>query len=258
MQVALWGNKCDLSITQGLENTQKHCILEQLTHLKPNILADETPAILAALSSAVSSRNGQSGRVDIVLDNAGFELVTDLCFAELLLLLGLASSICFHGKAMPWFVSDVTKEDFVWTLNTMGASSNDAIAHFASRWKSRLQDGSWVLKCDHFWTLPYDFSEMKKYSPELYADLAKADLIFFKGDLNFRKLSGDRQWNPATPFSVCLRGFNPAPLCSLRALKADVVTGLQEGLAEEISKKDKKWMINGNWATVLFCGERHS
>ena len=254
-QIALWGNKCDLSISQGADNSQKQCLLEQLLHLKSNILADDTSAALAALRGAGDT---DGSRVDIVLDNAGFELVTDLCLAEVLLATGLASCIHFHGKALPWFVSDVTEEDFLWTLNTMCATNNLAVSQCGAKWKSRLQEGSWVFKTHTFWTLPYDFSQMRWHAPDLYADLAKAALVFFKGDLNYRKLVGDRDWDPTTPFSISLQGFHPAPLCSLRALKADTVVGLRPGLAEEVALRDEKWQVNGNWATISFCGERLS
>ena len=32
---------------------------------------------------------------------------------------GLASQIRFHGKRYPWFVSDVTKKDWNWLMNSM-------------------------------------------------------------------------------------------------------------------------------------------
>ena len=39
--------------------------------------------------------------------------------ADFLLQSGLATQIHFHGKRYPWFVSDVTKNDWEWLLNTM-------------------------------------------------------------------------------------------------------------------------------------------
>lgn len=256
LQVALWGNKCDLSISSGSENSQKQCVLEQLSHLKPNILADDTTVTLSTLRGAANPKSGQTVRIDIVLDNAGFELVTDLCLAEILLVSGLASSIHFHGKAMPWFISDVTEEDFSWTLHTMQATNNQALSHFGSKWRSRLQDRSWVFKAHYFWTLPYDYSKMRDKAPDLYQDLGQAYLVFFKGDLNYRKLVGDRNWDPTTPFCTSLRGFHPAPLCSLRALKADTVAGLKPGVAKEVQKKEGNWQTSGNWATISYCGDR--
>ncbi|XP_076463894.1 damage-control phosphatase ARMT1-like [Babylonia areolata] len=253
VQVALWGNKCDLSISQGAENSQKECLLKQLSHLKPHILIDDTSQVLAALQGAAASRNGQVGRVDIVLDNAGFELVTDLCLAELLTAAGLASHVHFHGKAVSWFVSDVTEHDFSWTLDTMCGTEDPAVSQLGARWKSRLQDGMWTFSAHPFWTSPYSFSLMKQHAPDLYADLAQADLVVFKGDLNYRKLVGDRAWEPTTPFPLALEGFHPAPLCALRALKADTISGLRPGQAEQVGQEDEKWKVNGNWAIVSFC-----
>lgn len=42
-----------------------------------------------------------------------------IVLADFLLQSGLATQIRFHGKRYPWFVSDVTKKDWEWLLNTM-------------------------------------------------------------------------------------------------------------------------------------------
>ncbi|KAK6182679.1 hypothetical protein SNE40_010306 [Patella caerulea] len=248
LQVSLWGNKCDLSISAGMDNAQTSCILDQLQFLKDNILINDSSQIW----NYINTKKGGS-RIDIVLDNAGFELVTDLCLAEFLLSAGLAKSIHFHGKAMPWFVSDVTSTDFSWTLKNLSATNNLAMSKFGRLWQDRIEDKSWVLHFDTFWTLPFDFAKMKSEAVELYKELAKADLIIFKGDLNYRKLVGDLNWNTTETFETSLRGFHPAPLVTLRALKSDVVVGLKEGQGEETKEKDQSWMVNGNWAVISFC-----
>ena len=128
---------------------------------------------------------------------------------------------------------------------------------FCKRWNQRLTEGSWTFQVHDYWTMPQDYSDMKKYCPDLYADLSTSSLIIFKGDLNYRKLVGDRDWITTTPFEESLRKFHPAPLCALRTLKADVVTGLKEGQADEVQHKDKNWMVNGNWAVISYCGTKH-
>ncbi len=49
--------------------------------------------------------------MDIVLDNAGLELYTDLVLADFLISSGLAARVVLHGKLLPWFVSDTLEED---------------------------------------------------------------------------------------------------------------------------------------------------
>lgn len=40
-----------------------------------------------------------------------------------------------------------------------------------------------------YWTNPLSFAVIPEHSPELLSDLQKADLVIFKGDLNYRKLT---------------------------------------------------------------------
>lgn len=42
-----------------------------------------------------------------------------MVYADWLIQSGIASEIRFHGKRFAWFVSDVTRKDFDWLINTM-------------------------------------------------------------------------------------------------------------------------------------------
>ncbi|KAI8477680.1 amine oxidase, partial [Branchiostoma belcheri] len=246
IQVNLWGNKCDLSISGGSENYQKHDPIQQLASLKPFIIINQTDQVWSRISQPNSSK-----RVDLVVDNAGFELFSDLVLAELLLVTKLADVIHFHLKAMPWFVSDATREDFMWTLDVLRASNHADVSHYGNRWRRRIEDGTWVLHEHDFWTCPHDYSQMEAVAPDLYADLAKSHLVVFKGDLNYRKITGDLKWPHTVPFSRALRGFLPSALCTLRTLKADLIVGLEEGQAERIEREAEEaadWMkFKGRW-----------
>jgi hypothetical protein len=45
----------------------------------------------------------KGGRIDFVLDNAGFELYCDCVYADFLLQSGLVNQVRFHGKRFAWF-----------------------------------------------------------------------------------------------------------------------------------------------------------
>ena len=47
------------------------------------------------------------------------ELSNSMSLADFLIQSGLAKQIRFHGKRYPWFVSDVTRKDWEWLLNSM-------------------------------------------------------------------------------------------------------------------------------------------
>ena len=69
---------------------------------------------------------------------------------------------------------------------------------------------------NEFWTYPHSFNEMQEADPSLYSELSSKSFLFFKGDLNYRKLIGDINWDFDTPFVTSLQGFTPAPLVALR------------------------------------------
>lgn len=251
LQVSLWGNKCDLSISAGHANSQKDSSIDALADLKPFILVDNSDMVWSTLTSTKSHE--QTGRrVDIVLDNAGFELVTDLVLADLLVSSGLANEIHFHGKSFPWFVSDVTAKDFQWTIRQAMAANHKWMSKSGAQWHKYLKEGVWSYHDHPFWTQPHEFCDMPADAPDLYADLQAAYLVLFKGDLNYRKLTGDRDWDLTVGFDTALRGFGPAPLCSLRTLKANVQVGLQPGQGEKLSSEEPDWMTSGKYAVIQF------
>ena len=66
------------------------------------------------------------------------------CAADFLIQSGLAKEVRFHGKRYPWFVSDVTKKDWNWLMNTMvyghlfpkaTDEEKDSIRRLGMRWK---------------------------------------------------------------------------------------------------------------------------
>ena len=248
-QYSLWGNKCDLSISfdgdQQLKNT------EEQNDLKANIISNHTDELWIYLGRMRSALD--KVRFSFVLDNAGFELFTDLCLADFFLTFKFCSEVHFHVKSIPWFVSDVTAKDFLWTIEQCANSEEKNVSDLGKKWRKYLDENYFVVVEDLYWTSPHDYSVLEAERPLLYSKLSESQLIIFKGDLNYRKLVGDRNWSHTTSIKVATSGFLPAPWCTLRTLKADVVVDLAPGISEQLDSKFDNWMTSGLYGVVQFC-----
>ena len=102
------------------------------------------------------------------------------------------------------------------------------------------EEGKWVYEQHPFWCTGYTFWELHSEAPDLFLHLSRSDLVFFKGDLNHRKLTYDCAAPASTPFDVAIGSManaSGAPkVCSLRTIKSDVVVGLGNG-GDEIAEK---------------------
>ncbi|MFN6518086.1 MAG: damage-control phosphatase ARMT1 family protein [Nostoc sp. CreGUA01] len=234
---SLWGNRVDLSLWSAFENDRSRFDIEsQIAH----VLVDDTPQVVELLT------NSQGGRVDFVVDNAGFELVCDLCLVDFLLSSGVVNQVYLHLKPHPTFVSDAMIKDVHYTTKFLGASSNEKVISFAQRLQKNIALGRLVLAEDYFWTSPLAFWEIPN---SLKNELAKANLIIVKGDANYRRLLGDRHWNFTTNIADIV-SYLPVPMVALRTLKSEVVVGLKPEVIEKLAKSDSSWLTNGQWGVV--------
>ncbi|XP_076175635.1 damage-control phosphatase ARMT1 isoform X2 [Ptiloglossa arizonensis] len=245
-QLNLWGNKCDLSLSAGAEVAQSSSPIQIMKSLRKDILIDHSKFTWPLLSKKTTSTN----IIDMICDNTGYELFTDLCLAIFLIACKFAEKIRFYVKLYPWYVSDATKNDFYWTLDYMNKSSNKDLQEFAKLASNHLKNNIWTIEEESYWTGPYDFATMIEHDKVLYAKLSEAKLAIFKGDLNYRKLVGDINWEYTTKFSPALRGFQPTHILSLRTVKSDVCTGLASGVADELFKTDENWMTTGQYGLI--------
>ncbi|GAA5895554.1 hypothetical protein JCM6882_000338, partial [Rhodosporidiobolus microsporus] len=101
-EACLWGNATDLSLLTSLSHDEIKT-LQSVERGQAFLLRND----FAKVWEHVKGLKG--ARVDLVLDNSGFELFTDLVLADWLVSLspGLVNEVVIHPKLVPWFVSDV-------------------------------------------------------------------------------------------------------------------------------------------------------
>jgi len=266
VQYSLWGNKTDLSLLVDASKIDPAAFAkaqEQEAAGQPFVIVDEFEGVWRLLREhmrrAAGGKQAGTRRVDIILDNAGLELYSDMCLADVLLQYGLADEVVFHGKPMPWFVSDTLASDFDETLRwcTEEAEGLDTpaswapVQRLAQRWQSYLSSGKWRYTHHAFWCTPAPLAWMSALCPDLHGELRNNSMLMvFKGDLNYRKLTHDCRWPYDTPFGESIQGFGPAPFVSLRTLKADVVAGLKPGQGQALFKVDPDWLVNGKFGMI--------
>jgi uncharacterized protein with ATP-grasp and redox domains len=216
-EICLWGNATDLSLLTSLtyEDIQKLQGSEARKSSEKNVLVNDLPAAYDVLKKAQKSKGKNEIRVDIILDNAGFELFVDLILAGYLLSAGLATQVVLHPKSIPWFVSDVLPADFAALLNALAdpqgfysASSDDGekqegnkrplsesevsnLSYLFENLSNFHQEGQLLLRPNLFWTSFASYWRLPDLAPGLYEELKESELVIFKGDLNYRKLTRD-------------------------------------------------------------------
>ncbi|GAA2093699.1 damage-control phosphatase ARMT1 family protein [Streptomyces albiaxialis] len=225
---ALWGNRADLGFLLTAEEEGGD---------RP-LVADEREALRALL------RDG-GGRVSLVADNAGRELIPDLLLAAHLLGAGRAAEVRLHIKPHPYYVSDATTADVLAALRRTAAAPGAAGRAGHLLWRA-LEDGRLTLDAHPFFCAPLGYAEMPD---DLRADFASSALTLMKGDLNYRRLVGDRHWPATVPFAEVTAHF-PGPVAALRTLKSDVATGLTASTVAALDAADPEWRTNGAHALI--------
>lgn len=228
---ALWGNRADLGFRMGASAAVDD------NQAAAAIVADQSADLLAAL--------GPRARVVVVADNAGRELLADLVLIDHLLQHRQAASISLHVKPWPYYVSDATTADVVACLRRLAATAGSP-AQIAHRLHAAMAAELVSLYTNDFYCAPWSFH----HSPaELASEFERASLTIFKGDLNYRRLVGDRDWNPTTPFPAVTSYF-PGTVAVLRTLKSDVVTGLDRATAAGLDATSEPWRTDGRHGLI--------
>ncbi|KAM0546983.1 hypothetical protein ACHAPJ_010646 [Fusarium lateritium] len=115
-ELALWGNATDLSLLTNLslEEIQTLQGRSAIGKSQRNIVDNDILDVWYYLRRMQSIKTKR--HIDIILDNAGFELFADVLYAAYLIESGLGTSITLHAKCFPWFVSDALPDDMDFLL----------------------------------------------------------------------------------------------------------------------------------------------
>ncbi len=241
MQRSLWGNLADLS-NVAVASSARHLADDAPDRL----LINHTPQVWSLM------HKGDIRRLDLIADNSGLELLSDLGLLDLCLDGGLVQSVHLHLKGQPYFVSDAMPQDLLATLSALQRSPNVTLRALGERLGAAYVEGRLVVHDHPFWATCLFFSQ---FPDDLRRFLAQADLILCKGDVNYRRLLEDRHWPPTARLEK-IAAYMPTSFVALRTLKGELIAGLPEGLAERLTREDPTWLINGKRGLIHFVDRR--
>jgi hypothetical protein len=222
---ALWGNRADLTFRIGR-------VAEAEAAEEAGLVVDQSRALWPILEAATE--------VVVVTDNAGLELLADLILIDHLLIAYRGCSVRLHVKPLPFFVSDATTTDVTACVDRLGRTPDTA--GVANRLCAAAAQGRFSLHTHGFYCTPLPYRDMPA---ELSGQYAAASLTIMKGDLNYRRLTGDRAWPPDTPFGDVV-GYFPGRLAALRTLKSDVLTGVSPETIAGLGGLAGSWRTDGS------------
>ncbi|WP_433256803.1 damage-control phosphatase ARMT1 family protein [Streptosporangium sp. CA-135522] len=232
MHRALWGNRADLGFRISAAG-------KQAAGQVAGLLADDGELVWSAVDAS------RSARICLVADNAGGELLPDLALIDHLLHARGTEEVLLHVKPSPYYVSDAVTADVVACLRRLSAAGGRA-GEMGDRLWGAMGSGRLAVRAHAFSCAPLPYEEMPD---DLREEFASASLTIMKGDLNYRRLVGDRAWPPTTAFASAV-GYFPGPVAALRTLKCDVVVGLEAGVVAALDATGRPWRTSGTHALI--------
>ncbi|MFE6485621.1 damage-control phosphatase ARMT1 family protein [Streptomyces sp. NPDC057757] len=226
---SLWGNRADLGFRLAGTGGESSGVSQ--------LVSDESELLWSLFAG---------GTVCVVADNAGRELIPDLLLIDHLLRHGRAGRAVLHVKPYPYYVSDATTADVVDALRHLVAAKGAAHESGHRLW-SAMTEGRLTLRAHPFSCAPLPYADMPR---DLREEFAGADVTILKGDLNYRRLIGDRHRPATTPFAATTEYF-PGPVAALRTLKSDVTVGLDARTEAALdAAEEHRWRTSGTHALI--------
>jgi hypothetical protein len=226
---SLWGNRVDLSLFSIAEKSRGRVLDEG----GENLLIDHSTELIDLI--------GRAARIDVILDNTGQELVSDLIAVWHVLTMSLHRIVHLHAKRYPFYVSDAMITDIDETIEALFRDSNPALKRVGKGIRSFQERGRLHLVDHFFWNGPLHYPDLPS---KLLQELSRSDVVMLKGDINYRRIVSDRKWKISEDLADIAHYF-PASIAMLRTMKSEAIVDIAEEYALKLYSQDPEWKVNG-------------
>lgn len=226
---AVWGNRGDLGFLASVPGARDAAREDAL-------VVDDTGALWSFLD-----RGGL--RVGYAADNAGGELLHDLVLIDHLLSSGMAGEVTLYLKRYPFFVSDAVQADLAAALLRLRGEAPEV----ARRLLEAYGGGRLTVNDQALFTMAGGYADWPR--GEVRYAFRDLDVTVLKGDLNYRRLVGDRYWRGTEDFAGLVEHF-PTPVVTLHAVKSEAVVGVPADTLAALDAADPGWRLTGRHAMV--------
>jgi len=236
---SLWGNRMDLSHSEAMAHASGVLSESDGSTTGDALIADDSQAVWEIVQDL-------AGPVHFVCDNAGTELAADLCLADWLIQ-ERGAVVCLQVKCHPTFVSDATETDVHQIIDRFASAEASLQRHeLARRLSAALSAGRLIITADLFWNSPLFFD---KLPDRIHTAFAEAGMILIKGDMNYRRLLGDRIVPAADPLQMWAPSM-PAPTVMLRTMKGDPIAGIDPARLRALDQEHPDWRTAGKHGVI--------
>jgi hypothetical protein len=264
MNVCLWGLCKDLHLISDAAEAssrdqkknsvamKRRSFFDGIHSQRRMLVRDDSTEVMAALQAS-----GCGGDVAIVLGNTGKELVGDLSFAYALLALKVCDTVTLHTKQYTTSEFGATAVDVAGHISHLADARNSdvwAVRHVGDSLREFVYNERLKVEEDEYWCLPAS-SPHWEMPVGVEEKLARSKLVFMKGDEQYRRLVGDREWPLDTPAGQVM-GYMHVPVCALRVLESTAGCGVHELISTRASKQDPRFMTSGSWGMIQFVDSK--
>lgn len=205
--------------------------------------------------------------VNYLVDNGSVEFFSDLTFAFVVLNMANVKEVNFYVNKLPIFVSDVVEDDFTYMVETIKRCLDNLQVEDAKKAEycsclAKLEELVNMkrinIKPGFIWNMPTEYRALANDGCDLFRQ--QNSVLVIKGDLNYRRLAGDKMWSYKKRLSKITQDFLECPTLVIRSFKSDLVLDYSFSRYRKNNKNDdnRYWRENGEYGVIRFLPPRYT